>query len=533
MDASIHWSREDFFEAIISSSNDAIITKNLSGFISSWNKSAETIFGFTADEMVGQHITRLIPPERIAEEDNILEQIRDGQRLEHFETVRLTKSGRRLHVSLTISPIRNHKGEIVGASKIARNITSRKEAEEQQKRYTINLELINKVSKAILSQTTEIDILQKITDLSTELTGAGFGAFFYNKTDAKGKSYMLYSLSGVPRSAFEKFPMPRNTPLFSRTFNGEGLYRSDDITQDPLYGKNPPHHGKPAGHLPVISYLAVPVISPSGHVIGGLFFGHAEKGVFKKEHEPLVEAVASLSALALEKTKMYEDLQQYSQKQDQFIAFTSHELKTPLTSLSSYVELLAQNESRVESVLPHLRKQVDNLKSLLASLLDLTKIQAGVLALEYKTCSLLSLINDAIFSIKPVYPTNRFVLSTPFEDLSVKIDPNKMLQVLTNLLSNASKYSPPGSTVTLTAAVIGDDVLIEVSDEGKGIPEEDLEKIFDLFFRVRRGQEQPDGLGLGLYICKQIIAAHRGNISASSTPNLRSTFRIEFPVNAE
>src|SRR5205085_5080573 len=124
------------------------------------------------------------------------------------------------------------------------------------------------------------NIVQTVTDAATDLSGAKFGAFFYNVIDAQGERYTLYTLSGVPRSAFERFPLPRNTALFEPTFRGLGVIRSDDIRKDPRYGKTPPHHGMPQGHLPVVSYLAVPVVSRSGEVHGGLFFGHDRPGVF-------------------------------------------------------------------------------------------------------------------------------------------------------------------------------------------------------------------------------------------------------------
>ena len=127
------------------------------------------------------------------------------------------------------------------------------------------------------------------TDACTELVGAEFGAFFYNVVNDKGESYMLYALSGAPREHFDAFPMPRNTGVFEPTFTGAGVVRSDDIRKDPRYGRNEPHHGMPMGHLPVRSYLAVPVVSRSGGVIGGLFFGHGETGRFIEEHEELAD----------------------------------------------------------------------------------------------------------------------------------------------------------------------------------------------------------------------------------------------------
>ena len=119
-----------------------------------------------------------------------------------------------------------------------------------------------------------------MTDRATELTTAEFGAFFYNVKNDAGEAYTLYTISGVPREAFAKFPMPRNTEVFEPTFKGQGVVRLDDVTRDLRFGRNAPYHGMPAGHLPVVSYLAVPVRSRSGEVIGGLFFGHPEPGVF-------------------------------------------------------------------------------------------------------------------------------------------------------------------------------------------------------------------------------------------------------------
>src|SRR6201999_1375346 len=139
---------------------------------------------------------------------------------------------------------------------------------------------------AALSRESDLDRLGKIvTDAGVELVGAQFGAFFYNVVDELGESYMLYSLSGAPREAFERFPMPRNTAVFAPTFGGEGIVRSDDIKLDPRYGKNAPRQGMPEGHLPVTSYLAVPVTSRDGEVMGGLFFGHSARGMFTEAHE--------------------------------------------------------------------------------------------------------------------------------------------------------------------------------------------------------------------------------------------------------
>ncbi len=163
-----------------------------------------------------------------------------------------------------------------------------------------------RISTALMAERELKDVVQRVTEESTALAGAQFGAFFYNVLDSRGESYMLYTIAGVPRSAFERFPMPRNTAVFDPTFRGAGVVRSDDITADPRYGHSAPHHGMPEGHLPVRSYLAVPVKARDGEVLGGLFFGHERSAVFDEDAERLVVAVSALAALAIENARLHD-----------------------------------------------------------------------------------------------------------------------------------------------------------------------------------------------------------------------------------
>jgi len=151
-------------------------------------------------------------------------------------------------------------------------------------------------------------IVQAATDAGRELCGAQFGAFFYNVTDAGGESYRLYTLSGADPEDFDKFPQPRNTQVFGPTFEGRGIVRSCDITKDPRYGHNPPYYGMPEGHLPVCSFLSVPVRTLAGETLGGLFYGHEQPDVFDQESEDLITAIAAQAAVALENARLREDL---------------------------------------------------------------------------------------------------------------------------------------------------------------------------------------------------------------------------------
>jgi PAS domain S-box-containing protein len=189
------------------------------------------------------------------------------------------------------------------------DITERKSAFVSLRESEEELRILHRVGATLASELDLKKLIQTVTDAGRELSQAEFGAFFCNDLDEAGEKYLLYTLSGVPEEAFKNFPMPRNTDVFAPTFRGEGTVRVADIRQDPRYGKNPPHHGILAGHLPVRSYLAVPVLSRSDEVIGGLFFGHSRVGVFTERAERLVEGIAKLAAIAIDNAQLFEAIQ--------------------------------------------------------------------------------------------------------------------------------------------------------------------------------------------------------------------------------
>ncbi|HEV2594236.1 MAG TPA: PAS domain-containing protein [Sphingomicrobium sp.] len=211
--------------------------------------------------------------------------------------------------TFSYSPVCDDDGKIAGMFCAVAETTERVLAERRIAEDAKILETLNETGAAVAAELHVERLVQMVTDAGVELTGAQFGAFFYNVIDTTGESYMLYTLSGVPRSAFECFPMPRNTAVFGPTFRGEGVVRSDDITNDPRYGKNAPHFGMPEGHLPVVSYLAVPVTSRSGDVIGGLFFGHPDPARFSLRHEKLMEGIAAQAAVAMDNARLYQAVQ--------------------------------------------------------------------------------------------------------------------------------------------------------------------------------------------------------------------------------
>ncbi|MDR5782046.1 response regulator [Caballeronia sp. LZ065] len=185
----------------------------------------------------------------------------------------------------------------------------RHETEQKLRDESHMLEILNRVGNTVAGELELSRAVQVVVDAATELTGAAFGSFFYNVIDEQGGRYTLYTLSGVPKDTFDRFPMPRNTAVFGPTFGGEGIVRSDDITKDPRYGHNAPHHGMPKGHLAVCSYLAAPVLSRTGEVLGGLFFGHPEPGVFGERAERILAGIASQAAIAIDNARLFQAAQ--------------------------------------------------------------------------------------------------------------------------------------------------------------------------------------------------------------------------------
>jgi len=178
-----------------------------------------------------------------------------------------------------------------------RDITLRRKAEEALRDETRMLELLNQTGITIAAKLDLEVLVQGITDAATQLSGAAFGAFFYNTTDERGDAFFLYTLSGAPRDAFARFGQPRATALFGPTFKGEAPIRCDDVLSDPRYGKSGPHYGMPRGHPPVRSYLAVPVVSRTNEVIGSLFCGHPEPRIFSERTERFVVGLAAQAAV--------------------------------------------------------------------------------------------------------------------------------------------------------------------------------------------------------------------------------------------
>jgi PAS domain S-box-containing protein len=529
--------------AIIASSDDAIISKDLNGIIRSWNTGAEHVFGYAASEIIGRSILTIIPENRRDEEVQILERLKRGERVDHFQTVRLRKDGKAIDISVTISPIKDLNGKIIGASKIARDVTELNRAHRERER-------LYDLGKAMADEQDATTLVQAITDVATELSGAQFGAFFYNVKDNRGESYMLYTLSGVALENFSKFPMPRNTDVFAPTFSGKGVVRSDDITKDPRYGRNAPRHGMPDGHLPVRSYLAVPVLSRSGAVLGGLFFGHAIPGIFNEHSETVVSGIAGHAALALDNAQLHRDTEQLleaeraarseaervSRMKDEFLATLSHELRTPLNAILGWSQIMqnAEDQETIKEGVVVIQRNARVQTQLIEDLLDMSRIVSGKIRLDVQRVDLAAIVDLAVESLRPAADAKSIRLRKVLDPLAgpVSGDINRLQQIVWNLLSNAIKFTPKNGKVEVLVERVNSHLEITVTDNGQGIKAEFLPYVFERFRQADASTtRQSGGLGLGLAIVKQLVELHGGHVRVKSAGEGQgATFSVTLPL---
>jgi signal transduction histidine kinase len=427
----------------------------------------------------------------------------------------------------------------------------RAQLEASLREETRLLEILTKTGQSIASQLEIEGLLQTVTYAATEATGARFGAFFYNRVNENGEDYLLYTLSGAPREAFEKFGHPRATALFGPTFRGEPPVRSDDVTKDSRYGTMAPHHGMPPGHLPVRSYLAVAVKSRSGEVFGGLFFGHPDVGRFNERSERLVVGMAAQAAVAIDNARLFEAaqlqianreraeaaLRENDRRKDEFLATLAHELRNPLAPIRQ-AALISRSPQATEQqkAWSHevITRQVQNMALLLDDLLDISRITRGSLELRRQRTTLAHVVESAVETARPTIDEKRhkLVVQLPTRAVDLEADPLRLSQVLSNLLTNAAKYTDPEGNIRLVAEADGNEVVIRIIDDGIGISPEALPNIFEMFSQVSSRHEQSGGgLGIGLALSRGLIELHGGHLSAQSAGlGQGSEFAVHLPA---
>jgi PAS domain S-box-containing protein len=518
---------------------------------------AERILGYPAERWVKEPdfwVSRVHPDDRAAVLDAWARARRRTVGTEEFEFRALTADGRTLwlHEKAYVYQ-RSPTGEARLLGTIF-DITARKEAEEILRVSATRLEsetrvrrTLHRIGSELASELTLERVVQLATDEATALTAAQFGAFFYNVVDDQGEAYTLYALSGVPREAFANFPMPRNTAIFAPTFNGTGIVRLADVTKDARYGKNAPHYGMPNGHLPVRSYLAVPVISRSNDVLGGMFFGHDQVGVFTQEHQDLAAGIAGWTALAIDNARLYSAAEKARQAaeaanraKDEFLATMSHELRTPLNAVLGWIQILrsgAGNPQNRDRALATIERNARAQAQIIDDLLDVSRIVTGKFALNVGPVDLIAVVEAALESIHLAVAAKPLTLTRHVDPLPAPVsgDGDRLRQVITNLLTNAVKFTPAGGRIDVRVYADEGVARIRVMDTGQGIDPEFLTHVFDRFWQRDSSMTRVHGgLGLGLAIVRHIVEMHGGHVRAESPgTGLGATFTVELPLSRQ
>jgi PAS domain S-box-containing protein len=449
------------------------------------------------------------------------------------------------------------------------DITEQKQAEFALREQTAALEALNRTAALTAIEKNLDSVVQTVTDTGLELTGAEFGAFFYNVVDPLGESYMLYTLSGVPKDTFANFPMPRNTAVFAPTFEGAAIIRSDDIKLDPRYGHNAPRKGMPEGHLPVASYLAAPVVSRNGEVLGGLFFGHSAKARFTEAHEQRLVGLAAQAAIAIDGARLFQAVQLANETLEQRVAERTEELVAAHEALRQ-----AQKMEAVGQLTGGIAHDFNNLLMGISGSLELIErglARRGVEGLDRYvhgaqssarraaslTQRLLAFSRRQTLDPKPT-DINRLIYSLedmirrtvgPSVEVEVvgqvglwpaRVDAAQLESTLLNLAINARDAMPDGGRITIETAnkwlddrgarerelSPGQYLSICVTDTGVGIPKDIIERIFDPFFTTKPIGE---GTGLGLSMVHGFVRQSGGQVRVYSEEGKGTTMCLYLP----
>lgn len=517
---------EQWLAAIVDSSDDAIIGESLSGIITSWNAGATRIFGYEASEAIGRRISFLAWPGEEGRIEALLEQLRRGERIDHFEVVRKDKSGRRIILSLSLSPIVDARGTIIGIAKIARDITERKVAEETIAENKLRLRTLTEQEASaraeMLAERRFRELIENAPDaiLQVDATGA---IVIANRTAETVFGYTREELMGNSVDVLVPEANRAGHAEYRKAFAAAGIARPMGQGLN-LYARR-----KDGTQFPVEISLS-PVKTESGVNVTAVIRDVTER----KQVEHRVRALQESYMAELEVRQR--EAERLNRLKSEFMASISHELRTPLHTIIGFAELLGEEAEgslgeKQRRFLRHIQDDSEHLLGLINDVLDLSRIEAGGLNLHPESLSLQKIVSEAVNSIR-LYAESRSVAVRERGNLDIRVmaDPVRLRQILYNLLSNGAKFTEAGGEVCVDAVVEGSSVKITVEDTGLGIPPEECTRIFDKFYQVGfTPVGVREGTGLGLAICKQLVEMQGGKIWVESEPKKGSRFHFTLP----
>jgi PAS domain S-box-containing protein len=434
----------------------------------------------------------VIPPERLAEEDQIIAKLRAGQRVEHFETERVRSDGQRIMVSLTISPIKDAAGNVTGASKIVRDVTARRRTERERQNF--------------------VTVVENSTD-------------FIGMCDLQGLPFFI-NRAGLEMIGLDDLEEARNTPIQEFFFpEDQGMIMNEFFPAILANG-----HGEvevrfrhfKTGEPRWMAYKVLTLTNAANEPVG---FATVSQDV--TERKQLADDLRRLAA----------DLAETDRRKNEFLATLAHELRNPLAPMSNMLEVVKQAGDDAEVLKQAhdtIERQLGQMVRLVDDLLDLNRITYDRLELRRSEVELSSVVQQAVEVARPLIDAagHDLIIDLPDEPVYLNADRARLAQVFGNLLNNSSKYTRPNGRISLSAKRIDDEVVLTVKDNGAGIPQDKLDRIFDMFMQVDLTAERSQGgLGIGLTLVKRLVEMHAGSIEARSAGEGEgSEFIVRLPV---
>ena len=502
--------------AIVESSDDAIMSASLDLAFTSWNRGAERLFGYSVDEVLGEPITLLMPPERQEESLALVRQAIDEQRVVHLETVRMREDATPVDIAYTYSPIRDSAGTVVGISAIGQDVTDRKRAEAAIRESEAKF-------RSFVETTEEWVWACDVQATTTYSNPAVERILGYASEELVGRTVLDFMVEEDREATVAELE-----GIAARKEGWSGLvirWRAKD------------------GSVRHLESTATPILGADGELLGwrGTDRDVTHRIQAEAERERLLaaeqEARAAAEAAQHDLAGQNERLRELDRLKDEFIALVSHELRTPLTSIRGYTELLLDGEAGElgddqRQFLGVVERNAHRLLHLVGDLLFLAQVEAGKLVLDVGAVDLGAVASESVEAARPQAEAKRITLTLATGPVPlVAGDRARIGQLMDNLVSNAIKFTPEGGRVDVRVRALSKRAVFEVRDSGIGIPANEREHLFQRFYRTSTATEQAiQGTGLGLAISKAIVEAHDGRITLTSEQDVGTTFRVELPL---
>jgi PAS domain S-box-containing protein len=519
--------------ALVESSDDAIIGKTFESVVTTWNRGAERLFGFTAEETLGRPLYEtIVPPDRKTELLAVLERVRQGEAVDHFQTERVNKQGRRIPISLRVSPIRNAEGEIVEASAIERDIS-------HQKRTEATLRFLADASESLAALIDYKSTLQKVARLAVP-DFADWCAIDTVEADGTLQRLAMAHVDPnkiqVAEKLLEHYPEDPTAAMgvahVLRTGKSERVAEITPAMVDAAAQNE--EHKRLIQELGLQSYMCAPLVT-RGRTLGAITFASAESSRhYTDEDLAVAEDLAHRASIAIENARLFQQVRDTDRRKDEFLAMLAHELRNPLAPIRSGLDFLAVSQSVDLETIQLMQEQVDHLVRLVDDLLDVSRIIRGRIELRREPVELSTILRRAAASVRPLMESQQqhFTVFVPDRPIWLSADPVRLVQVVGNLLHNAAKYTARGGQIELAAHRDGQDAVLSVRDNGMGIEPELLHRVFDLFTQGSRSLDRSTGgLGIGLTLVRSLVEMHGGQVlAASEGPGHGSEFTVRLPI---